>query len=757
LKLAKNKLQAQTTERHIMAKTYKILVNDGKDSQVQALRVEQGVGDKGMPARMVAKEGWRIEFQDELKAKGLAADQVRLKRVGKNLLVFFDHSQRADLLIEDFYVEGTDQARGQPKLVGMAENGNVYEYVPQDPALSSLPAALKDGNTPVIVSLGGAPMEAAFALSGLPLVAAAGGISGWALAGGVLAAAAIGGGGGGGGGGGDAPSVPPAKGTGALASESDIGYSNTDGITSNKTPYYAGKTGVKFQDVSITVDGQTYQGTSNADGVYKIQITKPLKDGVYTPSITVKDAATGLTTTADGNPFTIDTAGSPDANDRAEIKISSISDDTGATADFITGDNALNYEGRVTDFTVNGARVRLELKDATGLVVKTEDVAFLDTGAWSWNDQATPRDDGKYTLVATLVDEAGNAILGAKTTTSQMVLISASGPQVANDSATVVENNTKPATGNVLTNDHTFDDSLITKKTLATSITGKYGTLTLQESGDYTYVLDNDNAMVDVLRGASNALSAQVLTDEVFTYTVTDLTGKHQQATLSIVIEGANDAARLVSASSDILRMTDVDNDDQRFNILPSSATKYTSSYGGYFEYQTLEVGNTANEFKGTFAHTSNSNPVTLSNTTVHELFTVTSFDGSASHTFDAMTTVGSGDTNVYFGVTGNRDALVLNFAGTLDLTGNAMDSVEKVDMIGAAASTVKLDWFSLMQADAESGLPHRLYINGNADDVVQIDHAAIAPDSASVPGYHRYVFGNDAELLISQVVSLTI
>ena len=179
-----------------MAKTYKILVNDGKGTDIQPVRVMQG----GEPVRVLAKRGWRFELQDDLKGKSVAPDQVRVKRVGKSLTLMFDGSQRADVVIEDYYAENTDKDKdnGMPKLVGTAENGGMYEYVPQDPAVSSMPAELKDGNTPVIVSLGGGPLGDDFVLSALPLVAAAGGVSGWLVAGGVAAAAAAGGGGGGG-------------------------------------------------------------------------------------------------------------------------------------------------------------------------------------------------------------------------------------------------------------------------------------------------------------------------------------------------------------------------------------------------------------------------------------------------------------------------------------------------------------------------------------------------------------------------------
>jgi hypothetical protein len=66
-----------------MAKTYKVLVNDGKGADSNAVQVMQGAGDKGSPVRLVAQRGVRYELQDVAKGKGFAPDQVRLKRVGQ--------------------------------------------------------------------------------------------------------------------------------------------------------------------------------------------------------------------------------------------------------------------------------------------------------------------------------------------------------------------------------------------------------------------------------------------------------------------------------------------------------------------------------------------------------------------------------------------------------------------------------------------------------------------------------------------------
>ncbi len=67
-------------------------------------------------------------------------------------------------------------------------------------------------------------------------------------------------------------------------------------------------------------------------------------------------------------------------------------------------------------------------------------------------------------------------------------------------------------------------------------ISGKYGTLSISSAGDYVYTLDNSNTTVNALD------EGDTLTDEVFTYTVTDGANTPQTAMLSITIFGTNDA-----------------------------------------------------------------------------------------------------------------------------------------------------------------------------------------------------------------------
>ena len=110
------------------------------------------------------------------------------------------------------------------------------------------------------------------------------------------------------------------------------------------------------------------------------------------------------------------------------------------------------------------------------------------------------------------------------------------------------------ATGNVLAND-TDVDSVAGGETktvtalrtgaeggggrdgvVGQALAGTYGRITINADGSYTYVVDDNNPTVQALRVAGQTLT------ESFTYTVTDAGSLTDIATLTITIEGRNDA-----------------------------------------------------------------------------------------------------------------------------------------------------------------------------------------------------------------------
>jgi VCBS repeat-containing protein len=104
-------------------------------------------------------------------------------------------------------------------------------------------------------------------------------------------------------------------------------------------------------------------------------------------------------------------------------------------------------------------------------------------------------------------------------------------------------------TGNVLANDSDVDGVANGESKLVLSVTGengqsagagqvlsgRYGQLIINADGSYTYLIDNNNPVVQALRTAGETLS------ETFTYRMTDTAGVTSDARLTVVIQGADD------------------------------------------------------------------------------------------------------------------------------------------------------------------------------------------------------------------------
>ena len=143
-----------------------------------------------------------------------------------------------------------------------------------------------------------------------------------------------------------------------------------------------------------------------------------------------------------------------------------------------------------------------------------------------------------------------------------------------NDSAIAVEAGgvsngtagTNP-TGNVLTNDTDVDSgdsksvigvvagaSSSPAGSVGSTVTGMYGSLVLQSDGSYAYTVDNTNSSVQALRTSGQTLS------EVFTYSMQDSAGSASIATLTLTIQGSNDAPVAVGNTANALEASGVAN-----------------------------------------------------------------------------------------------------------------------------------------------------------------------------------------------------
>ena len=211
--------------------------------------------------------------------------------------------------------------------------------------------------------------------------------------------------------------------------------------------------------------------------------------------------------------------------------------------------------GDVTGLQSNNAALLAMLTSTTNVIDGTES---SDTLTWNFNSAAEAFDylgTGQsltLTYAVTVTDSQG-------ATDTQNVVITINGsndrPNSVDDSATAVESGGianatagSDGTGNVLANDTDVDEgdtqtvsgvvagsAASASGSVGAGVVGNFGTITIDASGNYTYVIDESNAAVQALRTSSDTLT------DVFTYTMQDAAGLDSTAEVTITIQGAND------------------------------------------------------------------------------------------------------------------------------------------------------------------------------------------------------------------------
>ncbi|MDF0604699.1 Ig-like domain-containing protein [Neisseriaceae bacterium TC5R-5] len=249
--------------------------------------------------------------------------------------------------------------------------------------------------------------------------------------------------------------APGANKTVTLSSiTSDSGVSLSDFITSDQTLIFSGTLGAALssnESVQISLDnGVTWQNATASGTTWSADNTaNPLSDGNYDVQIRVVDAA-GNIGQSTHQTVQIDSI-APTEN----ISIRSISQDTGlSSSDFITADNTLVFNGRLSSALSNGEFVQISLDNGS-----TWNSATVSGAAWSYDNTANILADGNYDVIARVIDTAGNIGQSA----SQTVTISSAATSVNSLTIDAISQDTGPSSSDFITNDNTliFSGSLL--------------------------------------------------------------------------------------------------------------------------------------------------------------------------------------------------------------------------------------------------------------------------------------------------------
>lgn len=480
-----------------MTKTYQIKINQGKDAKM--VDIPQA-GPKGEAVTVKAVQGARYQLVDP--QTGFGPENIRASRQGKDLKVSFEGSQTTDLVVENYYAVTPEGYNG---LIGEAESGRFYEYIPESAVgLASVPM-LADSGQVVGMALGGAEVTPSGAAVG---VLAAGLFSPWLLGAGALAAAAAGGGGGGDSGAAK-DTTPPSGQTGAL---SPVAGSDSSTLRDNRTnvtkPTITGTAEagsiveISLVDAAGKVAGP-YKTTADANGNYSLKVPVDLLDNAtntqgtqYTPVIKVTDAS-GNSSTANGKSFVVDTKAADVVAVMIDVDTSndgyiSAAEKGMATVSTLT---AKLDKDKVTDFDV----VIFKLSDGTTDTVKVDTSKVINdfVVVTSTKMVKLPAEGASVAVQAVLVDAAGNE-----------------SPTPATDTAAVVQESLKTAlTINPITGDNffTISEQTATSVTVAGKVSGSFAdeelvtllingksfTAKADKNGNYSTVIPKGDLIAD--------------------------------------------------------------------------------------------------------------------------------------------------------------------------------------------------------------------------------------------------------------------
>ncbi|STY79026.1 SwmB domain-containing protein [Moraxella catarrhalis] len=394
---------------------------------------------QGVATKVKAQKGVNYELVDQ--QTGRAPDHIITKRVGKDLHISLDKDgQSDDLIIEDYY------DHGDAALIGLAEDGQYYYYIPDTGEAVDYVTQLVTGDVEG-QALGGGAVSTPWWIGATETKAA---IWPW-LTGGLLAAGAVGIVAASVDGVADSlekdttftPKTTDADITITVAGDDVVNKAEADKATVPVAVKVAPKDGETVTGVKVTINNKEYPAEKAANGDYVAQVTpadiKADQDKHADAKVTLsKDGKTGTVT--DKEAYTVDTdaptvKGNPTVDDAGTTLTVPFNEPLDAANPPTKESFTVKVDGKTvqpTKVTVDGDKVKLTLPNAIkqGDTVKVsykdpsaaddakavQDKAGNDAASFTDTDvtnsstvQDKPNSISSVTLVDNLTDETPNA------------------------------------------------------------------------------------------------------------------------------------------------------------------------------------------------------------------------------------------------------------------------------------------------------------------------------------------------------------
>ncbi|WP_405245992.1 VCBS domain-containing protein [Cellulophaga sp. Asnod2-G02] len=225
---------------------------------------------------------------------------------------------------------------------------------------------------------------------------------------------------------------------------------------------------------------------------------------------------------------------------------------------YITNPGDLYYFTALTaskDYNVGSSTIRLvqnlnsfTITEVSGNPIPNADfITFFNTITYG-NLTNTPTDGNR---IATVTVTDANL---ASTSAQSIIRVYTTPPNAVDDSNSIAANTTGTVTGNVLTNDTgnilTVSEVDVYPTQVSNSYTTLYGSIIIQSNGNYTYNVDETSSSITGLKNGESLI-------DIVSYTARDNLGIIDYGTLSITINGVDEAPVALDNTDEIIVVTE--------------------------------------------------------------------------------------------------------------------------------------------------------------------------------------------------------